>query len=125
MAERRLSAEEQALWARVTATVRALEGRPAGDPDQVRSSRAQSRDVPHALPSIPSVSQRVSTSLDTNGARPNTAADTLDGGWDRRLRRGLVGPERSIDLHGHTLASAHALIDLPEWRMMIKSVPGR
>ena len=38
-------------------------------------------------------------------------ADTLDGGWDRRLRRGVVAPDRSIDLHGHTLASAHAALE--------------
>lgn len=36
---------------------------------------------------------------------------TLDGGWDKRLARGMVMPDRSIDLHGHTLASAHALLD--------------
>jgi len=42
---------------------------------------------------------------------PKPARDTLDGGWDRRLSRGLVAPESSIDLHGHTLASAHALLD--------------
>jgi DNA-nicking Smr family endonuclease len=37
--------------------------------------------------------------------------ETLDGGWDRRLSRGLVGPDRTIDLHGHTLASAHHALD--------------
>ncbi|WP_408078389.1 Smr/MutS family protein [Sphingomonas plantiphila] len=37
--------------------------------------------------------------------------DTLDGGWDKRLSRGLVGPDTTLDLHGHTLASAHALLD--------------
>lgn len=37
--------------------------------------------------------------------------ETLDGGWDRRLGRGLVQPERTIDLHGHTLASAYAALD--------------
>lgn len=42
---------------------------------------------------------------------PKPPRDTLDGGWDRRLSRGLVAPESSIDLHGHTLASAHALLD--------------
>ena len=35
----------------------------------------------------------------------------LDGAWDKRLRRGVINPERSIDLHGHTLASAHSLLD--------------
>ncbi|WP_298093192.1 Smr/MutS family protein [uncultured Sphingomonas sp.] len=37
--------------------------------------------------------------------------ETLDGGWDKRLTRGAVIPDSSIDLHGHTLASAHAMLD--------------
>jgi DNA-nicking Smr family endonuclease len=36
---------------------------------------------------------------------------TLDGTWDRRLSRGLVSPDRSLDLHGHNLATAWALLD--------------
>jgi DNA-nicking Smr family endonuclease len=36
---------------------------------------------------------------------------TLDGGWDRRLLKGAVVPDDTIDLHGHTLASAHAMLD--------------
>ncbi|WP_375428802.1 Smr/MutS family protein [uncultured Sphingomonas sp.] len=36
---------------------------------------------------------------------------TLDGGWDRRLLKGAVAPDNTIDLHGHTLASAHAMLD--------------
>ncbi len=36
---------------------------------------------------------------------------TLDGSWDRALRRGGVVPDRVIDLHGHTLADAHAALD--------------
>lgn len=44
-------------------------------------------------------------------ARPVPPSVTLDGGWDRRLSRGLVSPETTIDLHGHTLASAHAMLD--------------
>jgi DNA-nicking Smr family endonuclease len=35
----------------------------------------------------------------------------LDGSWDRRLSRGLVQPDASLDLHGHNLATAHALLD--------------
>ena len=30
---------------------------------------------------------------------PKGPGETLDGGWDRRLRRGLISPERTIDLH--------------------------
>ena len=36
---------------------------------------------------------------------------TLDGGWDKRLSRGMVAPDATIDLHGHTLRSAHDLLD--------------
>jgi DNA-nicking Smr family endonuclease len=43
-------------------------------------------------------------------AKPITAT-TLDGSWDKRLVRGTVQPDRTVDLHGHTLSSAHALLD--------------
>jgi DNA-nicking Smr family endonuclease len=38
-------------------------------------------------------------------------ANTLDAGWDNRLLKGSVAPDRSIDLHGHNLATAHALLE--------------
>lgn len=38
------------------------------------------------------------------------ASATLDGGWDRRLRQGSVTPDRVIDLHGHTLETAHFVL---------------
>jgi DNA-nicking Smr family endonuclease len=41
-------------------------------------------------------------------ARPG---ETLDGGWDRRLRRGAVAPDAMIDLHGYSLARAHAALE--------------
>lgn len=44
-------------------------------------------------------------------ARVSVERKTLDGSWDRRLSRGLAQPDFSLDLHGHTLASAHALLD--------------
>ena len=36
---------------------------------------------------------------------------TLDGTWDRRLSRGLVAPDVTVDLHGHNLATAYSLLD--------------
>ena len=38
--------------------------------------------------------------------------DTLDGGWDRRLKAGSITPDRTLDLHGHNLDSAYGAIDL-------------
>jgi DNA-nicking Smr family endonuclease len=36
---------------------------------------------------------------------------TLDAGWDKRLARGLVQPDTTVDLHGHNLATAYDLLD--------------
>jgi DNA-nicking Smr family endonuclease len=36
---------------------------------------------------------------------------TLDGSWDRKLTRGLVSPDRSVDLHGHGLQAAYVMLD--------------
>jgi DNA-nicking Smr family endonuclease len=35
----------------------------------------------------------------------------LDSTWDRRLARGTLAPDFTLDLHGHTLVSAHARLD--------------
>jgi len=35
----------------------------------------------------------------------------LDGHWERRLNKGQVSPDMTIDLHGHNLASAYARMD--------------
>ena len=103
MAGRRLDPDEQALWTRVAATVRALGHRSPTPslPARPRSTRAIEDDV--------AARARNRTAIDTGlGKAPG---ETLDGGWDRRLRQGAVAPERSIDLHGHTLVSAHAALD--------------
>ena len=35
----------------------------------------------------------------------------LDAGWDRRLARGLVAPDFTLDLHGATLDAAHSRLE--------------
>jgi len=102
VAGRRLDADEQALWRRVIATVRPIAGRRVevlpGEPADSAEPRR-----PHLPPVAAPAAMPV--------ARPIAPGETLDGGWDRRLARGAVAPDRSIDLHGHTLASAHAALD--------------
>lgn len=39
------------------------------------------------------------------------STNTLDASWEWKLTRGAVLPDSSLDLHGHTLASAHAMLD--------------
>jgi DNA-nicking Smr family endonuclease len=46
------------------------------------------------------------------GAKPPIApANMLDASWDRRLDKGVVTPDRIVDLHGHSLARAYDRLD--------------
>ncbi len=62
--------------------------------------------------SAPSV-RRGSFALPTKPQRKSAPGPgrTLDGSWDRKLERGAVIPDRTIDLHGHTLSSAYNRLD--------------
>ena len=109
MPGRRLAPEEAALWARVMASVRPIEpGRRPAAAAPVAAPALQARPAkpvkaPAAAP--PSVAPKAERQK-----RPAVGV-TLDGGWDRRLSRGLVEPDRTIDLHGHTLDTAYRLLD--------------
>ena len=98
---RRLSADEAALWRRVVESVRPMSGMPPPDrstkPEEVATVPAVKVKGPAAAPKIPSRSPGPGT--------------TLDGTWDRRLSRGMVQPDLSLDLHGHNLATAYDLLD--------------
>jgi DNA-nicking Smr family endonuclease len=39
------------------------------------------------------------------------STNTLDGSWDKRIAKGAIEPDFTIDLHGDTLASAHARLN--------------
>lgn len=105
---RRLDPDESALWKKVAATVTPL---PRGKaplapaaPPTVKPPQPGPRSL--AAPAAP---PRTPPKLPPPRRTHQTA--TLDSHWDRRLRKGLVRPDVSIDLHGHTLASAQALLD--------------
>jgi len=101
---RQLRSDERALWARVAATVRPL--RPT-------ESWAEAAVPPVAKPEPVRTDERRPASrvppAPVGGGTPRLG-DGLDAGWDRRLARGLVQPDMTIDLHGHTLAGAHAFL---------------
>ncbi len=103
---RRLAPDEKALWEKVIATVRPLRA-PPGPPEQ-------SQPQPEASPEAPSLARRpAARATPKHAAAPAKAqpGTTLDGSWDRRLSRGLVQPDVTVDLHGHNLATAYALLD--------------
>jgi DNA-nicking Smr family endonuclease len=43
--------------------------------------------------------------------RPTLDRHGLDASWDRKLAQGVVPPDFTLDLHGHTLDAAHARLD--------------
>ena len=98
---RSLSAEEAALWRKVVESVRPLAG------DGAR------RRVQLPSPSVTAVTARAAPAASPTEPRPRatTPGTTLDGTWDRRLARGQVHPDMTLDLHGHNLATAYHLLD--------------
>ncbi|HEV2817660.1 MAG TPA: Smr/MutS family protein [Allosphingosinicella sp.] len=91
---RPLSAEERALWRKVVESVRPLHHAAAIEETPVAAAAGKRPAPPAPVP-----------------ARKAVPGTTLDGTWDRRLARGLVQPERVLDLHGHSLATAYGLLD--------------
>ena len=109
---RALSPEEQALWAKVTETIRPLSREP-------KSSPAGGGGPPKAVEGVSRVAGPLHHPADgplpRAGEEPRKArpiiANTLDSSWDRRLRSGAVQPDRVVDLHGHGLEGAWQAID--------------
>ena len=104
---RRLNPEERALWEKVVASVKPLH----------RSVPAPAAPVsappePPAAPARRAASPRSQPVASPSKARERPVpGTTLDGGWDKRLARGLVQPDATVDLHGHNLATAYDLLD--------------
>lgn len=119
MAARRLSSDEAALWARVMAGVRPLTKAAA----RATVAATAGASPPAALaPAPPPPGKRVAVRPPAPvavkpaprvapPAAPKAPSNTLDGTWDKQIARGLVSPDRTIDLHGHTLQSAYHLLD--------------
>lgn len=123
MGQRSLSPDEAALWVRVMAGVRPIARRPAEPAPRtttvtpagpaVASSGAgpAARVRPAVGAAKPGSPAKPAPTARTVRMHPATPSNTLDGTWDRRLSRGLVSPDRTVDLHGHTLASAYDMLD--------------
>jgi DNA-nicking Smr family endonuclease len=98
---RRLSAEEEALWAEVAATIRPLSREPLKPPVNAAEARPRPARRAPVRPAPAKIEQK----------QPAAPPGTLDSGWDRRLRTGSVEPDRVLDLHGHSLDQAWTAID--------------
>lgn len=108
---RKLSPDEAALWARVAGTVaplntpRARLGEVATPPgaNGGKATRQQRLAPPPPPPPLRgSPLPRSGEDLDRR---------TLDANWDRKLARGVIQPDFTIDLHGASLDAAHLRLD--------------
>ena len=113
---RRLAPDEAELWHRVARTVVPMRGkvpprngegdhavveehRPVAQPGKVKTP------VPLHQPAAgppPRSGEERPRPLDRHG---------LDGTWERKLAQGTVSPDFTLDLHGHTLETAHTRLD--------------
>jgi len=97
---RRLNPDEAQLWARVVESVRPLAPRAvAAEPAASSAATARAPPVRAATRAPPPAP-----------APPRAPGVTLDASWDRRLARGMVQPDFTLDLHGHNLATAYDLL---------------
>ena len=118
---RDLSSAEAALWLRVAATVKPIK-RALVPPS---SSGEGQRDLADFLPSRSGVGPRTQTRpgvcttaptptppLKGRGleARPS-AHHGLDASWDRRFAKGVIAPDFTLDLHGHSLDAAWSRLE--------------
>lgn len=99
---RRLGPDEARLWAKVVESVRPLGG--ARIPAEA--------GIEGAPPPVPAPSRGAAAPPSPPPSPPRKApGETLDASWDRRLARGMVAPDSTLDLHGHNLATAYDLLD--------------
>ncbi len=108
---RGLSPEESALWRRVAETVTPLHPpKPAALP----AAAAAPPPVTPA-PAVRKTRGRVPPPLEAKPPAPAPprplAAQGLDASWDRKLARGSIAPDVTIDLHGMNLTMAHARLN--------------
>lgn len=113
MPPRRLAPDELHMWQRVAATVEPMNKRGRKAAPEVLAEKSVPPPKPPRTPlhlpsSTPLGSAKLPPITLPPPRRTQHQAATLDGHWDRRLKKGHVRPDMSLDLHGHTLASAQA-----------------
>jgi DNA-nicking Smr family endonuclease len=106
---RRLTAEEAEVWAQVARTVTPLEKRRAA------VQAAALVTAPKAVVSAPGsppkkVKGRIPAPLPPKPVAAKPKADAplhLDGSWEKRISKGTLAPDFSLDLHGSNLDQAY------------------
>jgi DNA-nicking Smr family endonuclease len=114
---RGLTADEAALWRRVTATVTPLNPPRYGDGDKLQAGAGGSPQAPRIedSPLHHAASRRSPPprGQENRGRTPPLSHDRgLDSSWERKLARATIAPDFTLDLHGHSLDQAHRRLDM-------------
>ncbi|WP_134094599.1 Smr/MutS family protein [Novosphingobium sp. PhB55] len=107
---RRLTADEAEIWAQVARTVTPLEKRrPVAIPTALMAAPARTVVLPPASPPK-KVKGRIPAPLPPKPVATKPKADAplhLDGSWEKRISKGTLVPDFSLDLHGSNLDQAY------------------
>lgn len=108
---RHLDSTEKTLWGKVIATVKPMHG---GKPKPVPvtppvADKAVMAKVLNAKPK-PNLSEAKPKHTPV-ASKILPVPHNLDGHWDRRINRGSITPDVSIDLHDASLSLAYARLD--------------
>lgn len=109
---RGLSSEEAEVWARVTRTVKPLVKRRPVPPRDGEGGQPKTGGgaQPIAPPPAKKVKGRVPPPLPPKPAAPKPKVESplhLDGSWEKRISKGTLIPDFSLDLHGSNLENAY------------------
>lgn len=111
---RSLGPDEKRLWGRVIGTVRPMHAARATVPESP-TKPAKTRILPKVKASLPPANTppAIPPLPPKTSARPiaNLKTATLDGQWDRRIDKGGIVPDVTVDLHGTALSGAYARLD--------------
>ncbi len=111
---RGLTPEESALWAKLARSVTPLkerDARPVGEPHPAPVAPPPRTPVARKVKGrVPPRSAPVTSPAPTPALHPTHQAG-LDSHWEKRLGKGTLAPDFTLDLHGHTLDAAHARLD--------------
>lgn len=98
---RELTGDERALWRRVARTVKAKRPLPAEEPES----------TPAAAKTVRAPAKKAAAVAPPARPKPPLAAPLADRGGEKRVRRGALEIDASIDLHGMTQDRARAAVE--------------
>jgi DNA-nicking Smr family endonuclease len=108
---RHLDSNEKALWGKVVATVSPMHAtKPKAQP-VVAAASDKALLAKHLNAKPKPIRTEPAKIAPAPQSKIVPVADNLDGHWDRRITRGSIIPDVSVDLHDASLSGAYARLD--------------